>query len=240
MLSRYLEARCGGIMSSSVLLRSRSPFQALVDSRRQDRFNRTSLIFSQDERSTSVFYLESGLVKLTHRLADGREFLVRLVSAGELFGEGALFLEVSRSGSAETLRESVVHEFPRDEFLETCRQRPEIWQWVADLERRRLEEAEKRLQLISFYRVEQRIMIVLVDLAAVFDAGTDTNILVPLSQSELASLVGATRETTSTTLNLLERRGLLRLGRRNLTILSTRALESAATLGQADAAIIGR
>lgn len=227
-------------MSSSILLRSRSLFQALVDSRPQDKFTRTSSIFSQDDRSTSVFYLESGLVKLTHRLEDGREFLVRLVSAGELFGEAALFSEEPRSGTAETLRESVVHEFPREEFLENCRQRPEIWQWVADLERQRLYDAEKRLQLISFYRVEQRIMIVLSDLAAVLDAGSDTNILVPLSQSELASLVGATRETTSTTLNLLERRGLLRLGRRNLTILSTRALQSAASEGRAEAAIVGR
>ena len=227
-------------MSSSTLLRTRSLFQALVDSRRQDKFTRTSSIFSQDDRSTSIYYLESGLVKLTHRLEDGREFLVRLVSAGELFGEAALFSEEPRSQTAETLRESVVHEFPRDEFLETSRERPEIWEWIADLERRRLEEAEKRLQLISFYRVEQRIMIVLSDLAAVFDAGSDTNILVPLSQSEIASLIGATRETTSTTLNLLERRGLLRLGRRNLTILSTRALQSAASEGRAEAAIMGR
>jgi CRP/FNR family transcriptional regulator len=169
------------------------------------------------------------LVKLTHRLEDTREFLVRLVGGGELFGESALFGESSRNETAETLRESVVHEFPRDEFVETCHQRPEIWHWIAEMSRKRLEEAERRLQLISFYRVEQRILLVLADLASIFDSNGngESNVLVPLSQSELASLVGATRETTSTTLNALERRGLLRLGRRNLTILSTRALRSA-------------
>jgi CRP/FNR family transcriptional regulator len=180
------------------------------------------------------------LVKITHRLEDGRQFLVRLVGEGELFGEGALFEGGGRGATAETLRESVVHEFPRDEFLETCRQRPEIWHWVAELTRRRLEEAEKRLQLISFYRVEQRILLVLADLAPVFDPEGQgrSNVLVPLSQSELASLVGATRETTSTTLNALERRGLLRLGRRNLTILSTAALRTA-SLSTAEAAVAG-
>jgi DNA-binding IclR family transcriptional regulator len=40
----------------------------------------------------------------------------------------------------------------------------------------------------------------------------------PLSQSELASLIGATRETTSTTLNALARRGLIKLGRRLLVV----------------------
>jgi CRP/FNR family transcriptional regulator len=215
--------------SSPVALRSRSPFQSLVDSRRQDKFTRTSTIYTQGDRASTIYYLESGLVKLTHRLEDNREFLVRLVGTGELFGESTLFGGGIRTESAETLRESVVHEFPRDEFLETCHQRPEIWHWIAEMSAKRLEEAEKRLQLISFYRVEQRILLVLADLASVFDANGEgeSNVLVPLSQSELASLVGATRETTSTTLNSLERRGLLRLGRRNLTILSTRALRNA-------------
>ncbi len=50
----------------------------------------------------------------------------------------------------------------------------------------------------------------------------------PLSQSELASLIGATRETTSTTLNALARRGLIRLGRRLLIVNSADAVRSAA------------
>jgi CRP/FNR family transcriptional regulator len=224
-----------------VVPRSRSPFQSLVDARRQDKFPRASSIYRQGESSSSVYYLESGLVKLTHRLEDQREFLVRLVPAGELFGEASLFSESHRKESAETLREAVIHEFPRGEFLETCRNRPEIWQWVAELERRRLDEAEHRLQLISFYRVEQRILMVLAALTPVFDAGVEDegNVLVPLSQSELASLVGATRETTSTMLNTLERRGLLKLGRRSLTILSGKALRMAMT-PVTDAATAGR
>jgi CRP/FNR family transcriptional regulator len=215
--------------TTPVLERSRSPFQSLVDSRRQGKFSRSAVIYGQGERATCVYYLESGLVKLTHRMENQREFLVRLVGAGELFGERVLLTGGYQDATAETLRESVVHEFPRDEFLETCRQRPEIWRWVTELLARRLEEAEKRLKFISFYRVEQRILLVLSDLAAVFDqnGSAESNVLVPLSQSELASLVGATRETTSTTLNTLERRGLLRLGRRNLTIHSCRALRTA-------------
>jgi CRP/FNR family transcriptional regulator len=50
----------------------------------------------------------------------------------------------------------------------------------------------------------------------------------PLTQLELADLIGATRETTSTTLNQLERRGLVRLSRRLLTIPSPAMLRDAA------------
>jgi len=51
---------------------------------------------------------------------------------------------------------------------------------------------------------------------------------IPITQLELADLIGATRETTSTTLNQLERRGLLKLSRRLLTVPSPRELRNAA------------
>jgi CRP/FNR family transcriptional regulator len=50
---------------------------------------------------------------------------------------------------------------------------------------------------------------------------------IPITQLELADLIGATRETTSTTLNQLERRGLLKLSRRMLTIPSESSLREA-------------
>ena len=58
----------------------------------------------------------------------------------------------------------------------------------------------------------------------------------PLSQGELASLIGATRETTSTTLNLLARRGLVRLGRRQLVLASLDGVRGAANERGAKAA----
>ncbi len=51
---------------------------------------------------------------------------------------------------------------------------------------------------------------------------------IPITQLELADLIGATRETTSTTLNQLERRGLVKLSRRMLTVPSPSALQGAA------------
>jgi CRP/FNR family transcriptional regulator len=58
----------------------------------------------------------------------------------------------------------------------------------------------------------------------------------PITQAELADLIGATRETTSTTLNQLEREGLIKLSRRLLTIPSPASLRSARTRGVAVAA----
>ena len=67
------------------------------------------------------------------------------------------------------------------------------------------------------------------ELAKTFGAKSNASeYSIPLSQGELASLIGATRETTSTTLNALARRGIIRLGRRQLIVPSVEGILAAA------------
>jgi CRP-like cAMP-binding protein len=69
--------------------------------------------------------------------------------------------------------------------------------------------------------VRERIVDQLEELATAMRAARDQEVTVPLSQSELAGLVGATRETTSSTLNILQREGFVALGHRIVTVLPT-------------------
>lgn len=96
----------------------------------------------------------------------------------------------------------------------------------------RLADIERRIESILYARVEVRILSLLVELAETTiraEGLPAESVSIPLSQSEIAQLIGATRETASTTLNRLERRGLLRLGRRQIEVASLEALRSAAT-----------
>jgi CRP/FNR family transcriptional regulator len=81
------------------------------------------------------------------------------------------------------------------------------------------------------YRVEQRLLLTLADLAA-DENGSDglgpAPVEIPLTQGELAALVGATRETTSTILNLFERKGWLQLRRGAMFVESQDLLRRAA------------
>jgi len=77
--------------------------------------------------------------------------------------------------------------------------------------------------------VEYRILYYLAELAGTVGSRLNNQeSSIPLSQGELASLIGATRETTSTTLNALARRSLIRLGRRQLIVISLDEVRSAA------------
>jgi CRP-like cAMP-binding protein len=90
---------------------------------------------------------------------------------------------------------------------------------MAILTAARKRQLEKKIELLCLRDVEYRILYYMADLAKTFGAkSSSSEYSIPLSQGELASLIGATRETTSTTLNALARRGVIRLGRRQLIV----------------------
>ncbi len=194
---------------------------------------RFASLFSDSSPCDSLYFLDSGLVKLFKRGEDGKEIILRIVAPGELFGEQALSGEETRdvrNASAEVLQEGVIHVIPRTAFLSWCETRPHVWRLLAETLTARQRELDKKVELLCLHDVEYRILYYLGELAALVGSRNDgpQEYSIPLSQSELASLIGATRETTSTTLNSLARRGLVRLGRRLLVISSMDHVRSAA------------
>ena len=190
---------------------------------------RFATVFSEGSPADTIFFVESGLVKIYKRGEDNKEIILQIVAAGELFGEQSLGTEPSRMISAEVLQEGVIHVIPRDLFLRSCERRPELWRDISALLTVRKRQLEKKIELLCLHDVEYRILYYMAELAKTFGAKANgSEYSIPLSQGELASLIGATRETTSTTLNTLARRGLIRLGRRQLIVPSIDGVLSAA------------
>ena len=202
---------------------------------------RFASLFSDSSPSDSLYFLDSGLVKLFKRGDDGKEIILRVVAPGELFGEQALPGEEARdvrNVSAEVLQEGVIYIIPRQVFLGWSETRPQVWRLLTETLTARQRELEKKVELLCLRDVEYRILFYLGELATMLGAKGDgqAQYSIPLSQSELASLIGATRETTSTTLNALARRGLVQLGRRMLIVSSLDHVRNAATQRAASAA----
>ena len=202
---------------------------------------RFASLFSDSSPSDSLYFLDSGLVKLYKRGEDGKEIILRIVAPGELFGEQALLGDDARDVrhvSAEVLQEGVIYVIPRAVFLAWGETRAHVWRLLAETLTARQRELEKKVELLCLHDVEYRILYYLCELATLVGSRNDgpQEYSIPLSQSELASLIGATRETTSTTLNSLARRGLVQLGRRLLIISSVDHVRNAAAQRSVQAA----
>lgn len=190
---------------------------------------RFATVFSEGSPADMIFFIDSGLVKTYKRGADNKEIILQIVGSGEIFGEQCLGAESSRTVAAEVLQDGVIYVIPRDIFMRVCEKRPDVWRDISGVLTVRKRQMEKKIELLCLHDVEYRILYYMAELARMFGAkvgGTDYSI--PLSQGELASLIGATRETTSTTLNTLARRGLIKLGRRQLIVPSVDGVLAAA------------
>jgi len=189
---------------------------------------RTSAIYSSGTPANHVYFLDSGLVKI-ERVSDvSREILVTVVAGGELFGEQAMTGEGVFSSSARVLESGAAYSIPSDVFTRFCERRPDIWRLVVQHLLLRKEEMEQKIEHLCHSDVRERLIYYLEELARLTPSNDSSGSIIHISQNELASLVGATRETTSTTLNSLARRGVISLGHRMVMIPSLDQLRESA------------
>jgi CRP/FNR family transcriptional regulator len=191
---------------------------------------RFTVLYSKNNPADSVFILESGLVKIVKRGNDNKEVLLTLVRPGEIFGEDAMLVGGERNSNAEVLQEATLSIIPKELFARFCNEHPDSWRLLAELLARRQQDLEQKIELLLMRDVEQRILLYLAELAELVGVSENehSSRSIQLSQGEIASLVGATRETTSSTLNALARRGLVSLGRRKMVVADPNVLRDAA------------
>ncbi len=190
---------------------------------------RGAIIYSPGEPAECVYLLKTGKVKIVRSGSDGKRLIIHVVGAGEIFGEMALTGEQYRESSAEVLEDASLAVIPCGSALEWLRLHPEAWHEMTGFFARRLRSAEGAVERLLFGEVEQRVMRMLLELGEQYgEPGVDgVNLRIELSQREFAHLIGSTRETTSSVLNQLAKRGLIRIRRRRLAICSMDNLSQA-------------
>jgi CRP/FNR family transcriptional regulator len=187
-------------------------------------------LFAQGQAADAVYFIEDGLVKLTRTSSEGGRIIVAICGPGHLAGEEALGEEARNYyAEAEVISAAILFRIPRESMKRAIASSPDL---AAALINHLLEHKLSlalKAELLCLHDVEYRILHYLAELSKlVKPLDNDEGYQLPITQLELADLIGATRETTSTTLNQLERRGLLKLSRRLLTISSPVTLLTAA------------
>jgi CRP/FNR family cyclic AMP-dependent transcriptional regulator len=184
-------------------------------------FDRRSPIFLPSSEPRNVYFLIRGRVKITRTdPATGREFSLYIIHPGELFGILARAENGNGNTSAVTLQRSLVAYIPGrafDQLLQNQRFAAEVNHLVGE----RLVRVASRLDDLVFRDVHSRLSRLLLRLADEFPAehGNRRAIDVKLTQSDLAQLIGTTRESVNIVLNEFKRDGLVGVQRRQIVIL---------------------
>jgi len=156
---------------------------------RHMRCERNHTLFHEGDEADELFVVRSGRIAIGRRSPDGRESLVALMEAGDLFGEMPLFDRQNRSASARALEPSELLAIPFPLVKECLDSRPELLWNVVGLLANRLRSTDSALADAVFLDVTGRTAKRLLELA-----GDAPEFVLPITQEELAGLVGASRE----------------------------------------------
>ncbi|MBV9268548.1 MAG: Crp/Fnr family transcriptional regulator [Acidobacteriaceae bacterium] len=209
---------------------ARSALGLMPDVTRLNSLRRSTSLFSQGQVADALYIIEDGLVKLTRTSESQSRIILMICGAGFVIGEEALAADSQTYyAEAEVLAPAAALRVPRETLTRVLASTPELAEAMTAAVVRQKRALAEKIELLCLHDVEYRILHYLADLASLVKPGGDSEpYQLPITQLELADLVGATRETTSTTLNQLERRGLVQLSRRLLTIPSPASLRAAA------------
>ncbi len=190
------------------------------------RYDRNEVLFHQGDLSHDLFVVQSGRIAIAAQAGDGRESVVAVLESGGLFGELGLFDEAPRSADARALTESSVVALEYEPVRAVLRARPEVLWVILRILSQRLRATDEALADAVFLDVPARTAKRILELAGDQDAFT-----LPLTQEELAAMVGASRERVNKALALFTRLGWLEIvGRNRYHILDRTAMEDRATL----------
>lgn len=150
---------------------------------------RNDTLFNEGDEGSDLFVVMRGRIGIGKRSPDGRESLVTLMEPGDVFGEMPMFDDEPRSASARALERSEVVKVPFDVVKEELEARPELLWDVASLFARRLRAVDESLADAMLLDVTGRTAKRLLELS-----GDADEFVLPITQEELAGLVGASRE----------------------------------------------
>ena len=178
------------------------------------RKERGEFVYMPGDRANSVYFLSKGRIKLSVLSASGKETAIDIIQAGEMFGEFALIDESLRSNMTRALDDVTILVFNKHDFVSLLRSQSNLAlnyiRMVGDRRRR----MEKKLSDLTSKEVPARVCELLHELSAnALPAGGGHQSLIPLMHQDVASLIGASRQTTTSVLNDLMRRGCIELGR---------------------------
>lgn len=191
------------------------------------RFATQQVIFREGDTSDTCYVVRTGHARAVREHTDGRTIALAHFGPGDIFGELAMFDDERRSATVETLDDVDAIAIAGQDMRRLLREHPDIAVKLVIALGRRMREANERLTRQSFQTVQSRVAGVLGQLVqqAQAEGGGERDILVTITQADIAQLAGSSRESASRFLAVLERASVVSQGRGRVTVHDPAALE---------------
>jgi CRP/FNR family transcriptional regulator/CRP/FNR family cyclic AMP-dependent transcriptional regulator len=193
----------------------------LAATARSRAYREGEIIFQRDDPGNGLYVIQGGTVKITIEAPDGQETLLAILRTGECFGELAVLDGLARSASATAMERTDVLFVGRDEFLSFLDQHRDAMRKVVLILCQRLRDSSDHLADLVFHDVYGRLAKKLLELGEAHgrQKGGQIEISLPLTQQDLANLVGASRESVNKAIKFYRDKGVVSIANHRITVL---------------------
>ena len=232
--SRHLKEKAHGLISACTL------FHGLGEQQRAQLFDRIHLreyaagdtIFSMGNSGASLMAVVEGSVQITVPSPEGKEIILAIMHAGDVFGEISLLDGQERSADARAMTACTLAILERRDVLRVFENYPQAYFDVVQLLCQRIRRTTTQMAEVTLLDLPPRLARALLRVASspLSDPATRMPEVVTLSQRELGNIVGATRESVNKCLRIWQLNKIVEVQAAGIRILDQGALESLADL----------
>jgi len=201
-----------------------SQLEAIRASFRELRYEKGVNFISEGSHSDALYFVISGLVKVYKTSTNGKEQMLHIAPPGDSLNDVSLFDGEPNAANMVTLTPVVLYTVSRDDIFRILKENPTLMMNVIKALASRIRRDAKLLEDISSSQVLGR-------LAKLFlgrYGGEELTAGLNLTQKDIASLVGSSREMVNRSLKTIEDMGGIRLSRRRIFVLDKDILHNIA------------
>ncbi len=190
-------------------------------------------IYFEGDEADHLYLVALGKVKLVRSTTSGREVLLDVLHGGDYLGVllavgGHRYMETALAQTA-----GCILQISSVDFDSILSDHPEVAHKALEAVSRRLAESQEVVRQLSSYDIEQRIGAALLRLAGKLGEVRGENVLIqlPFSRQDLAAMTATTTETVSRVMSRFAGEGLVKSGRRWVTITDMKRLKQVVEKG---------
>jgi CRP/FNR family cyclic AMP-dependent transcriptional regulator len=172
-------------------------------------FKRNQRIFEQGDVADTIFYIQTGKVKVTVVSDQGKEAVVGILEPGQFFGEGCLNGHPLRIGTTTAMEECTVTAIAKEAMIAILHSEPQFSELFVAFLLSRNSRIEEDLIDQLFNSSEKRLARLLLLLANFGKEGAPQPINPNINQETLADMIGTTRSRVSFFMNKFRKLGFI-------------------------------
>jgi len=183
-------------------------------------FRSGEVIFHREDPGQVLYVIKEGKVKISLISPDGQEISLVVFGKGECFGEFAILDGLPRSADAVALEKVECYTLQRSDFHNAIMKNPKIVIQIIEVLTRRLRSTDQMVEDLIFLDVYGRVAKKLLELADTHGTKVDdgTRIDVRLTQQEIASMVGASRESVNKVMGYFTDKNFISTDKHKITL----------------------